>query len=376
MTSRWISVLILWSLAPLVEPVQAQTLTVERDQVLTRYGEVITRSIPLFPLTTGIGKVFEQVIREPGALALRLHFKVQASPPTASWGVRVVDRNGKPLWFYSSVGEGAPDFWSDELAVDSLTVEVYSVQDQSSLELLVDRVAKSGVAVTPRAITPPDQRASIGDQSAQIRGWGRSVARLRFVGDDGGQYFCTGFLVSADLFLTNHHCIQSEGEMRSALVDFDYDASAAQPFNGRFKELVEKDAELDFALLRLAQRSDRQALRLEISDPAENQALIVIQHPAGEPKQVSLLDCRVRNALISGTTPRQTDFGHLCDTLGGSSGSPVQDIGSGGAIGLHHLGFRPGSDRPVNQAVRLRLIVDFLRTKRPAVLTEMGIPPS
>jgi len=161
--------------------------------------------------------------------------------------------------------------------------------------------------------------------------------------------------------------------MRSALVDFDYDSSRASPSTLRLTEIVAKDPELDFALLRLAEPSGRWPLRLESREPSEDQALLIIQHPAGEPKQVSVLDCRVSGAQITGLTTKLTDFGHLCDTLGGSSGSPVQDIKSGTVIGLHHLGFRSGHADPVNQAVKIGLIIQRLRDTNPRILVELGV---
>ena len=366
--STFVLLATLWTTARAQVP-----LKIERAKVFARYGETTQKALPLFPIERGIGKVFEQTIIEPGASSLRLHFQVQSAPQARSWAVRILDTARNQIWSYSSVSNNETDFWSGDLPKDRVIVEIYSVEKNSPLKLAIDRVAKSVPPVTPKAITLPDQRASIDLQSNEIKQWGRSVARLRFVGDDGGQYVCTGFLVSSDLLMTNHHCIQSDNEMRSALVDFDYDSSGTALSGLRFKELIEKDSDLDFALLRLVEATDRQALRLNSASPNESQALLIIQHPAGEPKQVSILDCRVQNAQVNGLTSALTDFGHLCDTLGGSSGSPVQDIASGNVIGLHHLGFRTGSDQLFNQAVRIGLIIEFLRARRPDVLTEMGI---
>jgi serine protease len=354
--------------------VQAQEpLIIERDKVFASYGVVVPKSISLFPIESQIGKVFEQVISQQGTTSLRLHFQVQSAPQTPSWAVRVLDTTRAELWSYSSVSSTGADFWSRELPRDRVIVEIYSVQVNSPLKLAIDKIAVSAPPVTPKSITPPDQRVDIESQSAETRQWGRSVARLRFIGDDGRQYLCTGFLVSSDLLLTNHHCIKSDSEMRSALVDFDYDSSAASPTTLQLRELVAKDPELDFALLRLAESPGRQALSLDSTEPDQDQALLVIQHPAGLPKQVSILDCRVNGTQVNGLSSRATDFGHLCDTLGGSSGSPVQATASGKVIGLHHLGFRSGSDKLFNQAVKIGLIVQFLRDNNSALLGELGI---
>ena len=104
---------------------------------------------------------------------------------------------------------------------------------------------------------------------------------------------------------------------------------------------------------------------------AEDQALVIIEHPAGEFKQASIDDCKVKSVSRPGSGGGSTDFGHLCDTLGGSSGSPVLDRQSGGLVGLHHLGIPGGAVDPVNQAVHIGQVLDDVRTRVPALHTEI-----
>jgi hypothetical protein len=105
---------------------------------------------------------------------------------------------------------------------------------------------------------------------------------------------------------------------------------------------------------------------------AEGQALVIIEHPAGEHKQASIDDCKVRTASRPGVTARLTDFGHLCDTLGGSSGSPVLDRQTGRVVGLHHLGFLSNDPNPVNQAVHMGLVLEDLQRKAPGARSEIA----
>ena len=65
------------------------------------------------------------------------------------------------------------------------------------------------------------------------------------------------------------------------------------------------------------------------------------------------------------------DFGHRCDTLGGSSGAPVLDLQSGRIVGLHHWGYLDSDPDPVNQAVHFRLILDDLRSDHLALFQEI-----
>jgi V8-like Glu-specific endopeptidase len=85
-----------------------------------------------------------------------------------------------------------------------------------------------------------------------------------------------------------------------------------------------------------------------------------------------------------GNSSTDTDFGHSCDTDNSSSGSPVQIFGSnpsenGKVIGIHHLGFRTDTVQAagpelINRAVRMELIIDYIRRTKPNLLQELGIP--
>jgi V8-like Glu-specific endopeptidase len=99
--------------------------------------------------------------------------------------------------------------------------------------------------------------------------------------------------------------------------------------------------------------------------------LVVVEHPGGEPKQVSIKDCAVQGTTKMGVQSK-SDFGHTCDTLGGSSGSPVMRLSDGVLVGLHHFGFTSGDLDPVNQAVYIHLVIEDIRAHVPALAA--GIP--
>jgi V8-like Glu-specific endopeptidase len=224
-----------------------------------------------------------------------------------------------------------------------------------------------------------DQRRPIATAAARYKALAPSVARLRIM-TDAGQAFCTGFLVGDGLLLTNEHCVRTAEEAASLLVDFRYDSANAKPKVARGATLLRTSAALDYSLLRLSNPVETTLgrLHLETAAPArERQELVIIQHPGGEPKQVSLEGCLVAGLQREGASPQKTDFGHECDTLGGSSGSPVLDRATGRVVGLHHFGFREGLDEPVNQAVEIGRILEDLSTQvDPAVFdTVRQAPP-
>lgn len=347
----------------------------ERSKILTTYGKVVWKQPAVqIPLGKGVGLVASQQINENGAESLRIHFKVSASPQEPTWAIRLIDGGGNLIWLYSPKGSEIKEFWSGEVNGQTAKIEVYSTQENNPLQISVDRIAISMTPIIPQSITVPNNLEPISTQSSIIKELGKSVARLRFVGDDGFEYVCSGFLISADLFMTNQHCPQSEGEWRSTLVDFDFDAENMLPVTLTFKEFVLSNAELDLAIFRLSTKtSGRTPLILDSNlVVTDDKSLLIIQHPAGESKQVSLIGCRTSGASLPGVTSKLTDFGHLCDTIGGSSGSPIVYLASGKIVGLHHFGFNENSIKKVNQSVSVRAIADFIKTKRPDIWVEMG----
>lgn len=340
-------------------------LVVERSAVAAVYGEVVEAPILLYPVMADVGRVFRRELDHPGAAGLRLHFRIEPEGASRTWALRVEGRHGG-RWIRSGADDSELEFWSDELEGDGATVELFSVAASETVRIVIDRyLAVAPAPFQAEAIVGEDERSPIDGQSDTIREWGRSVARLRLVADDGKGYYCSGFLVARDLLLTNQHCIQSDAERRSARVDFDFDRIGARPLVLGLGSPVGTSYDLDFALFRLRGDPDRHGLPLGGPVTRNGAAMVVIQHPGGEPKQVSLLGCKVLPYRAPGRGPDRTDFGHLCDTLGGSSGSPVIDLRTGAVVGLHHLGYLEGDAMPVNRAVHIPAIVAHLAGSDP-----------
>jgi hypothetical protein len=340
----------------------AQPIRVDREMVLGKYGEVVDVDIAVPVTSRGPGEVASQEVTRAGAGGIRLHFVIAQAGIRGAWSVAL--RSGSRVWEYVPADDET-EFWSDEMPGTTATVVVISSVDTPGVQLKVDRIAVSTQPAAPKSITIPDEREPWQIVKDPFLTLGRSVVRLRFVDDVKKKVFvCTGWLVfNSRHILTNEHCINSVPEMRSAFADVDFNQGVTPARSVRFRRLLMSDARLDFSLLELEQPLDRPALSLG-SGTVSNQALGIVQHPAGEPKQLSEKGCTVSLASVEGITNDKTDFEHACDTLGGSSGSPVLDRTTLKVVGLHHLGFLPG-DKPVNRAVHISEVLALIRGKFP-----------
>ena len=194
--------------------------------------------------------------------------------------------------------------------------------------------------------------------------------------------FGTGWLVGADLLLTNFHVIakfRAPGGLKAADITCRFDVPeppaagigrtcglaadwliASSPPGAAERE--EGDApptseELDFAVVRLAEPVAEDKVepgtargRVDIAPggvpPAAGDVLLIVQHPEGLPQRFAF-----GNATALAVEGRR--LLHDANTLPGSSGSPVVDVKLD-VVALHHAGGK------ANQAVPIGLVVDRL----------------
>ncbi len=355
-------------------PAAAQAFKVEREKVLYKDMKVVSVGPFVSAPQGGSGVIWTRVVSHTTPVpAVRVHVQVRRGRPAADWRIRIRDLSGQEV--ESHVGGSrllaSGGVWSGEVPGRGAEVELVTDTDAQGLEIAVDQYAFRVISSVPQSITGLDQRIPIRTAPQDVRGWAPPIARLSFI-QDGDQFVCTGFLVTADLLLTNEHCLGTEPAALSALVEFGFDTPNATPTTFRVSKLEAASVPLDYAIVRLIQApSGFGRVKLGAGPAVEDQALVIVEHPAGEFKQASIDDCKVKSVARPGTGGGATDFGHLCDTLGGSSGSPVLDRQSGGLVGLHHLGIPFGAVDPVNQAVHIGQVLDDVRTRVPALHSEI-----
>ena len=191
----------------------------------------------------------------------------------------------------------------------------------------------------------------------------RPVARLLM----NGSGLCTGWRVGDNNHMfTNEHCVNSQSELQNTEVWFNYQTTScngtvnsSQTVKVTGDQLLKMNYNLDYTLFTVNNFSSIQSFGnfgLDVRTPTQNERIYIPQHGSGNPKELSIEDdqsstglCKIDAAIEDGRASN-TDTGYMCDTIGGSSGSPVLAASSNKVIALHHFG------GCTNQGVRMDLI--------------------
>ena len=297
-------------------------------------------------------------ISRPGTNFLRLRFS-DIHLGESNFDIRITDREGAELENIPGASlKGRETYWSGILLGSHASVAVLAASTPD-LTFHIDTVAYQQNRGGPLSITGSDDREHVVNYKNNPSIWAaqKAVGRLSII-DAAGLKVCTGFMVSESVLVTNDHCVadQATCETTDVLFGFRYDeqGNLHHGLQARCEALLAASYKFDYALLKLrgAPGGNKEIGMLSFSgeEPEAGQHIIIIQHPAGQPKQISKKGCDVVEPIVDGRATG-SDTSHVCDTLGGSSGSPVLDL-NGKVVGLHHFGFAEGPFWDKNRAIR------------------------
>ena len=216
----------------------------------------------------------------------------------------------------------------------------------------------------------------------------RSVGRINLSGHPSLDWVGTGWLIDADIIVTNRHValefsrrngedlVFQTAEM-SGSCDFlqEIDNPAQREFKIARILHVEDPSGPDLAFLQLASASSPLATPIALSarPPEVNPSVVTIGYPAydsriPEPALMEEIFGKIYNKkrLAPGGVTLVEDVRvlHDCSTLGGNSGSVVLDLARGEAVGLHFS----GAFLRTNYAVRADVVrqrLDAFKNRRP-----------
>lgn len=304
---------------------------------------------------------------------------------------------------YVSLPDGSVPLltWLDN-AIDKSFGKAQEKTFQGYIEQLSLTTSTTNRPVDPKPLNGGNERIVHRDDMLDIiwldkgRRVGASVAKLlvtRYVGEalvnnaagDPITGSGTGWLLTKDLMLTNHHVVNERDhdeladekdflkQAANAKADFDYDGPNSNVTTIPVQGLVVADRGLDYALLRLSQAMNRTPLPLTNSilkhQPGEYISVNIIQHPNGKQKRIA-----IRNNLVHATDANVVSY--FTDTLRGSSGSPV--CNDNWQVVALHRGWQPvfninfqGKDTAyTNYGTHILRILQHIRQHAPAPVWE------
>ena len=325
--------------------------------------------------------VFAKVLSFTDASYIAVHFS-RFNLAASDYAV-VRSQDGRQSFKYSGLGRGdlgesEGGFWASHIKGDTAIVELHGkaggaygftidrfargyTQEESSPESICG--ASDALAAKCYAVSEP----TIYDR-------GRAVARLLIQGSG----LCTGWLIgNAGDLMTNAHCITSAADALNT--DYEFNAEGATcatscpqlacpgTIESTTATLTQISVPQDFALVRLPTNITPTYgyLRLRNASALVDERLYLLGHPGGKGKTFSVAStdatdqsgfCEVTNLTADPSvncipSATQLDVGYMCDTEGGSSGSPVLAYSDNKVVALHHCGGCPNSGVQITNVI-------------------------
>jgi hypothetical protein len=385
---------------PVVPPVIASTLPSKMDTTSTSNLANPTPTPTLVPQRVGEVEPMDmevsylneaswtQTIHYPGAAYIKVHLlKLDLLPGDY---VTVSDPSGTEVYTYPGsdyTTDGGEGFWAISITGDMAVIELCSGEEDGpsarseyyekalagaalqELGVVIDKYAWGyspekilEIIEGPESTCGTNQRTDVVCyQASHPTEYGRSSAVAIHLLN--GVFWCTSWRVgSSNHMFTNEHCITSQAQLDASEFWFNYQRLAcgsgdtATPTKVTGNTLLTDDHLLDFALFTVndfSSISNFGYLELDVRVPVLDEEIYIPQHGAGNPKEFGIESdmntgnvCRIDDAITNGRGAN-TDTGYYCDTIGGSSGSPVLARSSHKVVALHHFG------GCLNQGVRI-----------------------
>ncbi|WP_114784402.1 serine protease [Vibrio tetraodonis] len=321
-----------------------------------------------------------QLIEHKGATFVKLHFKELILPKGTS--IRIQSPTTGEMVEYDI---SQSNWYAQSISGESLTIELVANSNGEYGRFELDHYMAGREVIGEESTCGVNERRDVAcweDSHPDKVAWSTPVARLLI----NGRSLCTAWRVGPNNHMfTNNHCVESASELKNTEVWFNYqrtscNGSMATTVKVMGNEILSTDYTLDYTLFTVddfAKISSFGYLGLDASEPVYGDGIYIPQHGAGNPKELSIESdkngsgmCQIDLASANGRGSN-TDTGYFCDTIGGSSGSPVLTTANNKAIALHHFG---GCE---NQGVKISKIWPKVSSYFNGVLPDgsVGQPP-
>jgi V8-like Glu-specific endopeptidase len=309
------------------------------------------------------------VIERPGSGYVKLHFTdVRILPGDV---LTVSNPDGTEKYTYTRDLKASltatidrTGFWAMSITGDKAVVSVSNKLSRVRIDKLTRGYTEAEMSSQPSVQSicgTNDYKDAVCYQSSNPTEFGKTASVAKLLRN--GSSLCTAWRVGPNnRLLTNNHCFTSTTGIE---VWFNYQCptcggtTSAPTTKVLAAQVLRTNAALDYTLFTVNNFSAISSfgyLELDARVPAVGEEMYIIGHPAGKLKKLSLRDnnngggyCVVRAVRVNGSSS-QSDISYMCDTEGGSSGSPVLSRRTHKVIGLHHFGGCP------NQGVRIDLV--------------------
>ncbi|MDX8030012.1 serine protease [Lentzea sp. BCCO 10_0856] len=315
------------------------------------------------------GKSLSSVIDRPGSGYVKIHFTDLRILPGDV--LTVSNPDGTEKYTYNrdlkTSLTATPDstgFWAMSITGSRAVVSVGNPLSRVRIDKITRGYTEAEMDSRPSVQSicgTNDYKDAVCYQSSNPTEFGKTASVAKLLRN--GSSLCTAWRVGPNnRLLTNNHCFTSTAGIE---VWFNYQCptcggtTSAPTTKVLAAQVLKTNAALDYTLFTVnnfAAISSFGFLELDARVPAVGEEMYVIGHPAGKLKKLSLRDnnngggyCIVRAVRVNGSSS-QSDISYMCDTEGGSSGSPVLSRRTHKVIGLHHFGGCP------NQGVRIDLV--------------------
>ncbi|MFW7523335.1 trypsin-like peptidase domain-containing protein [Vibrio ostreicida] len=321
------------------------------ETVLPVIADEVTYSISDSDLKGISSHHLSRTIEHQGAAFIKLHFKRLSLPKGSILRLKSATTNEVVEYTDSQI-----DWFAQSISSDSVVIEMIAnskgQQGQFELDYYMagkDSAEQELATLSTCGVNERKDVACWEDSHADKVAWTTPVARLLI----NGRSLCTAWRVGPDnRMFTNNHCVASESELKQTEVWFNYqrstcNGSMATTVKVMGDQVLSTDYELDYTLFTVDDFSKISSfgyLGLDDSEPTFGEGIYIPQHGSGNPKELAIESdqngsglCQIDIASANGRGSN-TDTGYFCDTIGGSSGSPVLKSGNNKAIALHHFG--------------------------------------